>query len=64
MTLPFLLFGMGLASARDPDRDPQPAADGKICADRDAIRARSGVSCPIDSFKVLKATASKPPAGR
>jgi hypothetical protein len=28
-------------------------ADGMICADRDAIRARSGGSCPIDSFRKL-----------
>ena len=30
-------------------------ADGKICGDRDVIRARSGRACPIDSFRKLKA---------
>lgn len=32
----------------------KPAADGKVCARRDAIRARSGASCPIDAFRRLK----------
>ena len=30
---------------------PQP--DGRICADRDAIRTRSGGECGIDRFKAL-----------
>lgn len=33
----------------------RPAKDGMICADRDAIRVRSGASCRIDEFKVLQA---------
>ena len=31
----------------------RPTADGQVCADRDAIRVRSGASCPIDTFKRL-----------
>jgi hypothetical protein len=34
----------------------RPGADGKVCADRDAIRARSGATCPIDTFKSLVAS--------
>lgn len=30
-----------------------PGADGKICADRDAIRTRSGGDCQIDKFRLL-----------
>lgn len=33
----------------------RPAADGMICADRDAIKVRSGASCGIDEFKTLVA---------
>lgn len=33
----------------------RPAADGMICADRDAIKIRSGASCGIDAFKTLVA---------
>ena len=32
-----------------------PAADGSICADRDAIRSRVGGECEIDRFRTLKA---------
>lgn len=32
----------------------RPAGDGMVCADRDAIRTRSGASCPIDTFRLLK----------
>jgi hypothetical protein len=32
----------------------KPAADGKICADRDVIRARSGAACQIDKFRILQ----------
>ena len=32
----------------------KPAADGKVCADRDVIRARSGAACQIDVFRTLK----------
>ncbi|MCU6455739.1 hypothetical protein LPN01_16795 [Sphingomonas sp. A2-49] len=32
----------------------RPAADGKVCADRDVIRMRSGASCTITSFKTLQ----------
>jgi hypothetical protein len=28
--------------------------DGRICADRDAIRSRAGGSCTIDQFRVLR----------
>ncbi len=31
----------------------RPTRDGQVCADRDAIRVRSGASCPIDTFKKL-----------
>lgn len=37
----------------------KPASDGKICADRDSIRARSGLSCQIDSFRLLKPVIAK-----
>lgn len=33
----------------------RPSKDGMICADRDAIRVRSGASCQIDEFKLLQA---------
>lgn len=33
----------------------RPARDGMICADRDAIKIRSGASCGIDAFKTLVA---------
>lgn len=33
----------------------RPSGDGMICADRDAIRVRSGASCGIDQFKLLQA---------
>lgn len=32
----------------------RPAADGMICAERDAIRVRSGASCGIDRFRLLQ----------
>ena len=32
----------------------RPAADGKVCADRDVIRMRSGASCSITTFKTLQ----------
>ncbi|WP_230632381.1 hypothetical protein [Sphingomonas sp. Leaf37] len=32
----------------------RPAADGKVCADRDVIRMRSGASCGISTFKTLQ----------
>lgn len=31
----------------------RPGADGKICADRDSIRTRSGGDCQIDRFRTL-----------
>jgi hypothetical protein len=34
----------------------RPASDGMICADRDAIRVRSGASCEIDQFRLLEAS--------
>jgi hypothetical protein len=30
--------------------------DGRICADRDAVHARSGGACEIDRFRLLKPT--------
>ena len=33
----------------------KPAPDGMICADRDAIRSRSGARCSIDRFRTLVA---------
>ena len=32
----------------------RPNADGMICADRDAFRARSGGSCGIERFRLLR----------
>jgi hypothetical protein len=32
-----------------------PPPDGRICADRDAIRTRSGAECAIDRFRALVA---------
>ena len=37
----------------------KPSADGKVCAGRDAIRARSGVSCAIEGFRALKLVNTK-----
>lgn len=31
----------------------RPGSDGQICADRDAIHARSGGRCEIDEFRLL-----------
>jgi hypothetical protein len=31
-----------------------PNRDGMICADRDSIRTRAGVTCGIDQFRVLR----------
>lgn len=33
----------------------RPTPDGKICADRDAVRSRAGRSCQIDKFRTLVA---------
>ena len=33
----------------------RPGRDGMVCADRDAIRVRSGRACEIDRFRLLKA---------
>lgn len=33
----------------------RPSEDGKVCADRDAIRSRVGGECSIDTFRTLKA---------
>lgn len=32
----------------------RPNRDGMICADRDAIRTRSGATCGIDRFRILR----------
>lgn len=32
----------------------KPSADGKVCADRDSLRLRSGASCGIDKFRSLR----------
>jgi hypothetical protein len=32
----------------------RPGQDGQLCADRDAIRVRSGASCEIDQFRALE----------
>lgn len=32
----------------------RPSGDGMICADRDAIRVRSGANCQIDRFRLLQ----------
>jgi hypothetical protein len=32
----------------------RPNRDGMICADRDELRARSGGSCDIESFRILR----------
>lgn len=34
----------------------RPSGDGMICADRDAIRVRSGASCEIEQFRLLQAS--------
>jgi hypothetical protein len=39
-----------------------PNPDGLICADRDAIRTRSGGECQIDRFRKLQPVATRPPA--
>ena len=44
---PSLDFYTGFYVKRDPD--------GKICATRDAIRSRSGATCPIRDFRKLVA---------
>lgn len=31
----------------------RPGVDGKLCADRDAIRIRSGAACAIEHFRLL-----------
>lgn len=31
----------------------RPGPDGRVCADRDTIRVRSGGSCEIDAFRLL-----------
>ncbi|MBD8545500.1 hypothetical protein [Sphingomonas sp. CFBP 8760] len=33
----------------------RPGPDGRLCADRDVIRIRSGAKCAIDAFKLLVA---------
>lgn len=33
----------------------QPRSDGMLCADRDALLARSGANCPVDTFRRLSA---------
>ena len=33
----------------------RPGRDGMICADRDAIRVRSGATCEIEQFRLLQA---------
>ena len=37
----------------------RPAADGRICQDRDVIHARSGGECVIDKFRKLVAKPAK-----
>ena len=33
----------------------KPGADGRVCADRDTVRARSGAGCAITAFRMLEA---------
>lgn len=33
----------------------EPTSDGALCAERDALLARSGMSCPIETFRRLAA---------
>ena len=58
-----LIGGRRLRAKLDGDCGPldfysgfyiKPAGDGKVCADRDVIRARSGAACQIDVFRLLK----------
>lgn len=42
----------------------KPAADGMVCADRDAVRARSGAKCPIDKFRSLEPREVKQPKAK
>lgn len=37
----------------------RPAADGKVCAGRDSIRARSGASCRIEALRLLRPVTAK-----
>lgn len=36
-----------------------PTRDGRVCADRDSIHARSGGACQIERFRKLTPTASR-----
>lgn len=63
-----LIGGQRLRAKLDGDCRPldfysgfylKPSADGKVCADRDAIRARSGATCPISKFRSLKPELAK-----
>ncbi len=38
----------------------RPGPDGRVCADRDPIRARSGGECQIERFRLLVPVAVKP----
>jgi hypothetical protein len=38
----------------------KPDSDGKVCAERDSIHARSGGECQIDQFRRLEPVTSKP----
>ena len=65
-----LLNGGGRLRARLEDNCPalafysgfylRPSEDGKLCADRDAILARSGGECRIDKFRRLVARRQHP----
>jgi hypothetical protein len=67
----FILKGGQRMRARLEDACPEldyyrgfyvsPSADSRICADRDAIRTRSGGECQIDRFRKLLPVAAKPP---
>ncbi|WP_019832840.1 hypothetical protein [Sphingomonas sp. PR090111-T3T-6A] len=59
----FILRGGQRVRARLEDECPaldyysgfyvKPAGDGKICANRDSIRTRSGGDCQVDRFRLL-----------
>lgn len=38
----------------------KPAADGMVCAKRDAVRSRSGARCPVERFRKLLPKVRKP----
>lgn len=42
----------------------QPTPDGRVCADRDAVHARSGGECQVDAFRTLTPKPARARASR